>query len=157
MSTFELGRDTFWFYGQLVYTLWFLWLHRNKVIFHKHEPNPQEVIQQQKILMRWTNTVLQENQSNSGMTNHKDQSLNIIFVPTNIGIPIEHSWFLFITIRKRKNVSWYGSNAIIWSNEGDCITLCRSYEAGSKLHSQLLVLREVLLHLKERKIKHITF
>ena len=94
--------------------------------------------------MRWTNIALQENQSYSGMTNHKDQSSNTDFVPTNIGIPSEHSWSLFNTVRKRRNVSWYGSNAIIRSNEGHCIILCRSYEVGSKLYSQLLVLREVL-------------
>ena len=51
--------------------------------------------------------------------------------------------------------------AMVWNQcihpepGGDCIIFCRSYEAGSKIHTQLLILKEVLLRLIDRDIKHI--
>ena len=107
--------------------------------------------------MRWTNTALQEKFSNHEITNHKDRSSNTVVVSTNIGLSNVNTWTLFIEVRKVRSVCWYGTSAIIWSHDGDCIILCRSYEAGSKIHSKLLVLKKVLLCLKEREIKHIAF
>ena len=42
-----------WFCRQFIYTLWSIWIHRNKVVFREQNPNPIGVIYDQKDQFRW--------------------------------------------------------------------------------------------------------
>lgn len=49
LSNNQLCQDeVFWFYGQFVTVLWFIWKHRNEVLFRNAIPNPTAVLSQQK-------------------------------------------------------------------------------------------------------------
>ena len=64
-------------------------------------------------------------------------------------------WNVFLAIKKDRCVSWYGTGALLRDPLENCFILNRSYDAGNKIHAQILILREVLVRLKELEIKSI--
>ena len=91
------------------------------------------------------------------MTKNQNQAKTILENSSTICLSNMETWTLFLAISKNKNVNWYGTNALLRGPSGNNIIICRSYEVGSKIHSQILILREVLVRLKELKIKSIVF
>ena len=55
----------------------------------------------------------------------------------------------FIHIRKNNDVSWYGTYALLRGLDGTSMIINRSYEAKSKNHTRLLILRKALIRLRE--------
>ena len=64
-------------------------------------------------------------------------------------------WLLFIDIRKKEDREWFGAVSLIRSPIGFSITLCGSLFVGSKRHAQLLIVREVLLRIREFHVSRI--
>ncbi|XWS57019.1 hypothetical protein CRYUN_Cryun09bG0135800 [Craigia yunnanensis] len=75
--------DALWFYGQFIYTLWYIWNHRNKVVFQNQVPDPLSVIQQQKHQLRWISKVGQELLRKQSVSSTQSQPVNLTGKPSN--------------------------------------------------------------------------
>ena len=62
---------------------------------------------------------------------------------------------LYIETKKIEGKTWYGASAIIRSPTRFCIITCRSLDVGNKNHAQIIILREVVLRMKEFDVKTI--
>ena len=99
-------------------------------------------------------TAIQEIIPNQTTSTLQPQMVNIHEISSNISYSFWGLWMIFLDVRKNKNVHWYGTNALMRGPAGNCMLICRSYEAGSKTHSQFLILREALIRMKELNSIH---
>ena len=128
------------------------------VVFRNQQPNPLKVLFYQKAIFKGIALANQERIESTfsfhhDYRNHSRWTQSIQHMSSLGEINTEpintEAWNLFMKVKKTKRKSWYGAGIIIRSPTGLSIVICRSLDVSSKKHTQLIILREAFLRLKE--------
>ena len=153
-----------WFYGQLVCTLWCIFLHRNEVIFNRQRANPTKVLLQQKSLFHWID--ITANKKGNHRNCRKPSSLSQAASPDPTHPPSSHHegigsenpfkvWQLFIEVKRIKGKEWFGASSVLRSPSEFGHIMCKSIQAANMKQAKVLFLQEVIVRAKEFDVKHI--